>query len=101
MMLNISIIIPTFNRKNLLERALTSVTTQTRPTEEIIVVDDGSEDETESLVRKQFPDVRYFRQQNRGVSSARNLGIRQATGNWIAFLDSDDEWLPQKLEKQC
>lgn len=96
----VSVVIPTFNRASVLPRALGSVFSQARPPEEVIVVDDGSEDGTERLVREEFPAARYFRQENRGVAAARNRGARMARGNWLAFLDSDDEWLPAKLERQ-
>ena len=99
-MLTVSVIIPTHNRCQLLRRALLSVYKQTIQAEEIIVIDDGSTDGTEEMLGKEFPDVKYTFQENAGVSAARNLGIRQAKGEWLAFLDSDDEWLPEKLEKQ-
>ncbi len=99
-MTTISVIIPTFNRHQTIRRALLSVKQQTLPATEIIVVDDGSTDQTAEIVQKEFPDVVYIFQKNKGVSSARNKGIIQASGEWIAFLDSDDEWLPQKLERQ-
>ena len=98
--LNVSVIIPTYNRKNLLKRALHSVSSQTFVPQEIIVVDDGSSDGTKDWVLERFPYVRYIYQDNSGVSSARNAGIKEAKGLWIAFLDSDDEWMPDKLEKQ-
>ena len=98
--LNVSVIIPTYNRKNLLKRALNSVSSQTYVPHEIIVVDDGSSDGTKDWVLETFPYVRYIYQDNSGVSSARNAGIEEAKGSWIAFLDSDDEWMPDKLEKQ-
>jgi glycosyltransferase involved in cell wall biosynthesis len=97
---SVSVIIPTFNREKLLHRALTSVFKQTHQNFEVLVVDDGSIDETAAMIKKYFPKVRYFFQRNRGVSAARNLGIKNAGGDLIAFLDSDDEWLPSKLEKQ-
>ena len=97
---NISVIIPTYNRKNLLKRALHSVSNQTFVPQEIIVVDDGSSDGTKDWVLERFPDVRYIYQDNSGVSSARNSGIKEAIGSWIAFLDSDDEWMSNKLEQQ-
>ncbi len=100
-MFNISVIIPTYNRRELLARALKSVINQTCPAAEIIVIDDGSIDETGRMVRQQFPQVHYIYQRNRGVSHARNVGIKHAGGDWIAFLDSDDEWLPDKLRCQC
>ena len=98
--LNVSVIIPTYNRKYLLKRALHSASSQTFVPQEIIVVDDGSSDGTKDWVLERFPCVRYICQDNSGVSSARNRGIREAKGSWIAFLDSDDEWMPDKLEKQ-
>jgi len=98
--LNVSVIIPTYNRKNLLKRALHSVSSQTFAPQEIIVVDDGSSDGTKNWVLERFPYVRYIYQDNSGVSSARNAGIKEAKGSWIAFLDSDDEWISDKLEKQ-
>ena len=97
---NVSVIIPTYNRKNLLKRALHSVSNQTFVPQEIIVVDDGSSDGTKDWVLERFPDVRYIYQDNSGVSSARNSGIKEAIGSWIAFLDSDDEWMSNKLEQQ-
>ena len=97
---DVSVIIPTYNRKNLLKRALHSVNNQTFVPREIIVVDDGSSDGTKDWVLERFPDVRYIYQDNSGVSSARNSGIKEAIGSWIAFLDSDDEWMSNKLEQQ-
>jgi len=101
---HITVIIPTFNRAHTLERALNSVFSQTRAPNQVIVVDDGSTDHTCSLIRERFPRVDYIHQPNRGVSVARNTGIRLASNQqddaWIALLDSDDEWLPEKLEKQ-
>jgi glycosyltransferase involved in cell wall biosynthesis len=91
-----TVIIPTFNRAAVIPRAIHSVLAQTRSVGEIIVVDDGSTDETEQVVSRGFPYVRYIRQENAGVSAARNAGIQAARGRWIAFLDSDDEWLPEK-----
>jgi len=96
----VSVIIPTWNRQNVLSRAIHSVQSQSYPASEIIVVDDGSSDQTRELVTEKFGDVILLQQSNSGVSSARNRGIRQAKGQWIALLDSDDEWLPNKLELQ-
>ncbi len=96
----VSVIIPSFNRRHCLPRALDSVLAQTVPALEIIVVDDGSSDGTRSLIASDYPQVTYLWQPNRGVSAARNAGIEAARGDWLAFLDSDDEWLPSKLELQ-
>jgi glycosyltransferase involved in cell wall biosynthesis len=96
----VSVIIPSYNRCQSLPRALDSVLAQTRPAEEIIVVDDGSDDGTAAMLARDYPDLTCLVQDNRGVSAARNAGIRAARGDWIALLDSDDEWLPQKLERQ-
>ncbi len=65
-----------------------------------MVIDDGSTDGTDIMLLREFPQVNYYYQENLGVSAARNRGIRQATGDWLAFLDSDDEWLPEKLASQ-
>ncbi len=98
--MNLSVIVPSHNRRDLLKRALKSVSAQTLPADEVIVVDDGSTDQTHAMVRNEFPQVTYQYQENSGVSNARNRGIGQSRGEWLAFLDSDDEWLPDKLEKQ-
>ncbi len=99
-MTTISVIIPTYNRAHTLKRALDSVLAQTRAANEIIVVDDGSTDATEQLIKQNYPQVIYVRQANQGVSAARNTAIKIAKGEWLALLDSDDEWLPNKLETQ-
>ncbi|MEI6707046.1 MAG: glycosyltransferase family A protein [Methylococcales bacterium] len=98
--MNISVIIPTYNRCELLRRALLSVFAQTLLATEVLVIDDGSTDATSVMLHTEFPAVRYYYQQNSGISSARNLGIQHSTGDWLAFLDSDDEWLPEKLARQ-
>ena len=92
--------IPTRNRAEFVLRALASVRAQTRPAAEILVVDDGSTDATVERVRAAFPEVTLLEQKNRGVSAARNAGIQKARGTFIALLDSDDEWLPKKLDRQ-
>lgn len=96
----LSVVIPTWNRSSLLPRALDSVFAQSRAADEVIVVDDGSTDGTAELVAAQYPPVRLLRTDHRGVSAARNHGIRAARGEWIAFLDSDDTWQPEKLKAQ-
>lgn len=96
-MRSIAVIIPTFNRVHTLGRALESVVNQKRLPDEIIVVDDGSSDTTKDFIQKHYPSVRYLYQENRGPAAARNLGISRANSEWLAFLDSDDEWTPDKL----
>ena len=96
----VSVVIPAYNRSGLLTRALDSVRAQTHPAAEVVVVDDGSNDGTGDLVRTRYPQVRLIIQENRGVSAARNRGISESHHPWIAFLDSDDAWLPEKLELQ-
>jgi glycosyltransferase involved in cell wall biosynthesis len=98
----ISVIIPTFNRSGVLLRAIHSVLNQSYKHFELIVVDDGSTDETERLLKPfiENQSIQYVRQDNKGVSSARNRGVSHASGEWLAFLDSDDEWLEDKLLHQ-
>ena len=96
----VSVIIPTYNRAELCSAAVDSVLAQSYRHLEVIVVDDGSSDHTESLLAGRDPRVRYVRQQNQGVSAARNHGFRLARGEFVALLDSDDCWLPFKLELQ-
>jgi len=98
----ISVILPVYNRRDLVGRAIRSVLGQKYVDWEVVVVDDGSEDGTAEGIEDEFGDaVRLLRKhRNEGVSAARNLGIREARGEWLALLDSDDEWLPQKLQRQ-
>jgi len=96
---HISVVIPTYNRYEVLKRALSCVFSQTHLPFEVIVIDDGSTDKTQQIIQE-FPNIKYFFQDNAGVSSARNLGIKKASCEWIAFLDSDDEWHREKLEEQ-
>jgi len=99
---DISVIIPTFDRARLLVRAIRSVLGQSRPVLEVIVVDDGSTDGTEAAVAALGEDrVRYVRQERRGANAARNLGATLAGGDWLAFQDSDDYWAPDKIERQA
>lgn len=97
---NISVVIPTYNRRKTIGRSIDSVLNQTLFPSEIIVVDDGSTDGTSDYIQSNFPSIRLLQQPNKGVSSARNMGIRSSNSDWVALLDSDDEWFPQKLEKQ-
>jgi len=101
-----SVIIPTYNRERVLFRAVNSVMNQTYFDFDLWIIDDGSTDATEHLVkeyRKHHPQrekIFYQKIANQGVSAARNVGIQISEGKWLAFLDSDDEWLPDKLFKQ-
>jgi glycosyltransferase involved in cell wall biosynthesis len=96
----VSVVIPSYNYARYLPAAIESVLAQTFRDFEIIVVDDGSTDDTPQAVRAFDGVIRYIRQTNQGVSRARNLGISQSRGHYVAFLDADDEWLPEKLEWQ-
>ncbi len=101
-MMRITVIIPSYNRCIELQRAIDSVRNQTLPPQEIIVVDDGSTDGTTEMLRDSaFSGLKVISQTNKGVSAARNAGIKEAQHEWIAFLDSDDWWLPRKLERQA
>jgi glycosyltransferase involved in cell wall biosynthesis len=95
--MQISVVIPSFNRKHTLARALLSIVDQTSAVDEIIVVDDGSTDGSSRFIEQQFPQVKLIQQQNQGVSAARNRGIEAARHDWIALLDSDDSWFAHKI----
>ena len=96
----VSVIIPTYNREKYVVKAIDSVLRQKFEDYEIIVVDDGSTDNTKEIVNKYGDRIRYIYQDNSGVSAARNAGIKLAKGEWLAFLDSDDEWMPDYLLTQ-
>ena len=97
----VSVVIPTYNRAGKVEKGIESVLAQTFTELEVIVVDDGSSDDTGKILRKTFGDrIRYYFQNNQGASVGRNKGIEEARGEWIAFLDSDDLWEKDKLEWQ-
>lgn len=96
----VSAVIPAYNRANLLPEAVRSIRAQTHPVSEIIIVDDGSTDDTADVVRALGTGIRYFRQANAGPSATRNRGIELAQGAYIAFLDADDVWLPHAIERQ-
>lgn len=98
--IRISVVIPAYNNAAWIARAVESVLSQRRPAEEIVVVDDGSTDDTAAIAAGYGAAVRLIQQANAGAAAARNAGVRAATGDWIAFLDADDEWLPEKLERQ-
>jgi glycosyltransferase involved in cell wall biosynthesis len=107
MSVKISVIVTVYNRFELTKRAVESVLTQTIPVSELVVIDDGSFDGTSELLPRYIAGnsawgerVRYIHQENQGPGAARNNGIAQATGEWLAFIDNDDLWLPQKLEWQ-
>jgi len=96
----ISIIIPTFNRANLIKRAVDSALQETIPGDEIIVIDDGSTDNTQQVISSYESRITYFRISNSAAGAARNFGIRNSRNPLVAFLDSDDEWMPGKLRLQ-
>ncbi|MDP9054818.1 MAG: glycosyltransferase family 2 protein [Acidobacteriota bacterium] len=98
--MKISVVIPTYNYAHYLTFALDSVLAQTRAADEIIVVDDGSTDNTREVAARYAPQIHYVYQPNAGLSAARNTGTRLASGDWIAYLDSDDAWKPDKLLRQ-
>jgi len=97
----ISVIIPSYNCAAYLGRTIDSVLNQTYPAYEIIVVDDGSQDNTREIVQGYGSKVKYLYQDNAGANEARNAGVAVSTGDWVAFLDADDEWVSEKLERQC
>jgi len=96
----VSVIIPTYNSAQFITETLESVFAQTYKDYEVIVVDDGSTDNTKEVLKPYMSKIRYIYKENGGPASARNVGIKNAQGEYIAFLDSDDLWLPEKLEKQ-
>ena len=99
-MKTVSVIIPFYSQLNWLYEAIESVLAQTYPIHEIILIDDRSKENLTTILEKYGNKVKYVRQKNEGPATARNNGIRMATGDYIAFEDSDDIWLPTKIEKQ-
>ena len=97
---SVSVVIPCYNASRYIGGALRSVLAQEWARLEVIVVDDGSSDGSPDLVARDFPQVTVLRQANQGAAAARNLGVRAAQGDWIAFIDADDLWLPGKLQAQ-
>lgn len=97
--MQIDVIIPTYNRADVLPRAIHSVLNQSYKNFQLYIVDDGSTDKTQEIL-KQFPSLTVLTKNNSGVSSARNFGVHHSESPWISFLDSDDEWLPHKLQAQ-
>lgn len=96
----VSVVIPAYNAAAHISEALESLRAQTCREMEVIVVDDGSVDDTHGIIARDFPEVRCIRQSNAGASSARNRGVQEARGEWVAFLDADDAWHPDKLRAQ-
>ncbi len=98
--MKISAVIPAYNSAQFIRAAISSIQAQTSPVDEIIVVDDGSSDDTEQVLAQLSANIIYHKQANQGPSAARNKGIELASGDWIAFLDADDQWTPDKISKQ-
>jgi glycosyltransferase involved in cell wall biosynthesis len=96
----ISVIVPTYNRRRFVANAVSSILRQDAGNIEIVVVDDGSTDGTSEALGSYMPAIRYIYQENRGVSAARNRGVQESSGEYLSFLDSDDEWTPGKLGAQ-
>jgi glycosyltransferase involved in cell wall biosynthesis len=96
----ISVIIPTYNCSAYISAAVASVLEQSLPVYELIVIDDGSEDGTRDVLNQFGSRIRYIRQEHAGVSAARNRGIEESSGEFVAFLDADDIWAPERLERQ-
>jgi len=96
--IQISAVIPSYNREKTIAKAIDSILEQEYPASEIIVIDDGSKDNTRKIIENYGARVRYVYQENQGVSAARNQGVNEAKCEWIAFLDSDDYWLPEHLD---
>jgi glycosyltransferase involved in cell wall biosynthesis len=96
----VSVVIPVYNARHVIQETLQSVLAQTWPDYEIIVIDDGSTDGSDKVIEQFAGCLRYIRQDNRGVAKARNHGIAESTGRYVALLDHDDLWHPTKLEKQ-
>lgn len=96
----VSVVIPAYNCEGYIGEAVESVLNQTVPAHEVIVVDDGSTDGTGEILERFRPRIRVISRPNAGPSAARNAGVAAATGHWVGFLDSDDVWLPSKLERQ-
>ena len=100
--MRISVVLPVYNRASYVGEAIESVLGQTRPPDELIVVDDGSTDDSVAVVERWArPSLRVVRQENRGIGGARNSGLREVTGDLVAFIDSDDLWERDKLERQA
>lgn len=100
---NVSIILPTYNRASYLNRSVDSIINQTHTNWELLIIDDGSTDETLSLVKvylNRFPNVRYFFHENRGAAYSMNVGMQNAKGDFITFLGSDDEYLEHHLAER-
>jgi glycosyltransferase involved in cell wall biosynthesis len=100
-MLLISIILPTYERAHFIEKAINAISQQTYSCWELIIIDDGSTDNTEELVKELSVniknEIKYLKQENKGPAVARNTGIKKAKGDYVAFFDSDDLWLPHHL----
>ena len=100
MIIKISVIIPTFNRRSFIKDAIDSVLSQSYVVDEIIVVDNNSTDGTNTLIKEKYPQIKLIQEKSKELVMLEILGILIAQNDWIAFLDSDDQWLPKKIELQ-
>jgi len=98
--MKISVVIPAYNSAAFIADAVRSILNQSQPVDEIVIVDDGSTDDTQTVVESLLGPIVYIKQPNQGPSTAGNTGIDAAKNDWIAFLDADDQWTPQKIERQ-
>ena len=98
--MSISVVIPAYNASRFLRETLESVLQQTLPADEVLVIDDGSTDDTAAIAASFGPPVRVISRQNAKLAATRNFGVKEAKSEWIAFIDADDLWLPHKLERQ-
>src|SRR5262245_21576355 len=96
----VTVVIPAYNCESFIDETLNSVYSQTYENIEVLVIDDGSTDSTKEVLRRQGDRIRYLWQQNQGTAAARNAGLRNANGEFIAFLDNDDVWMPKKIQQQ-
>ena len=99
-MIKITVIVTTYNRPEYISETLEAIFSQTYKNFEVILVDDGSRENYVDIYKEKYPELTLIKKQNAGISAARNSGVERASGDWIAFCDDDDVWMPDKLERQ-